>query len=218
MSPDKQIAAHHVLRGEHVLIHGPGGTGKSFLIAWLRKALIEIGKRPAVTATTGVAAVHVFSPYPPPTRRDDDADYNFDKDDSKCNVDTDGPVSATTLIVDAVSMLSSHKFEKLNERIQHLRRDERFLGGLQAVVVGDFLQLPPDCSTSGDATSVSTAAPHLHLYKRNLPANQHNQRMLGRLLDSKPAPRYAQDWFHPDNERFPHARETMLKHATQKTP
>ncbi|ORZ32505.1 P-loop containing nucleoside triphosphate hydrolase protein [Catenaria anguillulae PL171] len=191
MSPEQQTAARLVLQGQHVLIHGPGGTGKSFLIAWLRDALRVIGKRPAVTATTGVAAiniqgktVHSWAAMRPgrfggwdDEHFDHDGDLlGYDHDDASYELEPmdhcrsppaalgpnpdvgdqsdesdddatdenvrplqnqkDGPNSVSTLIIDEVSMLSSHTFESLNKQIQKARNDKRFLGGLQAVFVG----------------------------------------------------------------------------------
>ncbi|KAI9218079.1 hypothetical protein BC828DRAFT_389587 [Blastocladiella britannica] len=62
MSPSQLEAIYHVFQGRNVLIHGPGGTGKSYLIASLRKMLLDAKMQVAVTASTGVAAVWIRGP------------------------------------------------------------------------------------------------------------------------------------------------------------
>ena len=47
------------------------------------------------------------------------------------------------LIVDEVSMLSGELLEKLNEIAQTVKNNSRRFGGIQLLLVGDFLQLPP---------------------------------------------------------------------------
>ena len=48
-----------------------------------------------------------------------------------------------TLIIDEMSMLSKSKFEALNKRLQHIRKDERPFGGMNIMLFGDFKQLKP---------------------------------------------------------------------------
>ena len=53
--------------------------------------------------------------------------------------------SAAVLVVDEVSMLSSHFFDKLEEIARTIRNRHSHLpfGGLQLILCGDFFQLPP---------------------------------------------------------------------------
>jgi len=48
--------------GLNVILHGPGGTGKSFSIRIIASYLQERGKIVACTATTGVAAINLSVP------------------------------------------------------------------------------------------------------------------------------------------------------------
>ncbi len=50
--------------------------------------------------------------------------------------------NCTTLIIDEISMISGHLFDKLNSIAQLMRNNELPFGGIQVVMVGDFLQLP----------------------------------------------------------------------------
>jgi len=47
------------------------------------------------------------------------------------------------LIIDEISMLENHIFERLNEVMKEARSSHEAFGGVQIVVTGDFCQLPP---------------------------------------------------------------------------
>lgn len=47
------------------------------------------------------------------------------------------------LIIDEVSMVENHLFERLNRVMKDARGNERPFGGVQIIVTGDFCQLPP---------------------------------------------------------------------------
>lgn len=53
------------------------------------------------------------------------------------------------LIIDEISMLPAHLFVKLDEILRFMRGNDEPFGGIQLVVTGDFLQLPP-VSKKGD--------------------------------------------------------------------
>ena len=57
LNQGQQKALEEVLAGGSVLITGPGGTGKSFLIKTICDELTQRGKKVAVTALTGCAAL-----------------------------------------------------------------------------------------------------------------------------------------------------------------
>lgn len=48
-----------------------------------------------------------------------------------------------TLIIDEVSMVDGEFFDKLESVARYVRRNERPFGGIQLILCGDFLQLPP---------------------------------------------------------------------------
>jgi ATP-dependent DNA helicase PIF1 len=46
-------------------------------------------------------------------------------------------------VIDEISMLDGELFDKLDSLARNIRRDDRPFGGVQLLLVGDFLQLPP---------------------------------------------------------------------------
>ena len=49
----------------------------------------------------------------------------------------------SVLIIDEISMLDSEMLEKLNFIAKKIKRSEKAFGGIQIIICGDFLQLPP---------------------------------------------------------------------------
>ena len=47
------------------------------------------------------------------------------------------------LVVDEISMVSSHTLDKINKILQLCKGNENIMGGVQRIFCGDFLQLPP---------------------------------------------------------------------------
>lgn len=137
--------------GKNVFLTGGGGVGKTYLTL----ELIERNHESiAITASTGIAAcaiggmtVHAWSGMGlGPGSIESDADYyvklyrNF------------GAVLAraarrmgnkSMLVIDEISMLSGRVFNYLDYHLRQMYGVDRPFGGLQLIVVGDFLQLPP---------------------------------------------------------------------------
>lgn len=131
-------------QGYNLFITSAAGTGKSHLIKAIRNAFEERGKKVAVTALTGVAAqliggttIHRWSgiqlgelPVPEIFERV--------RKSAGCKnwKETD------LLIIDEISMMSPDLLDKLEAIGRNIRRSQRVFGGLQVILVGDFLQLP----------------------------------------------------------------------------
>ena len=47
------------------------------------------------------------------------------------------------MIIDEISMISSHTLYIVHSLIQHCKSNKLAMGGMQRVFCGDFLQLPP---------------------------------------------------------------------------
>jgi ATP-dependent DNA helicase PIF1 len=47
------------------------------------------------------------------------------------------------LVIDEVSMTDGHLFDKIDYIARRIRNTERAFGGIQLIICGDFLQLPP---------------------------------------------------------------------------
>ena len=151
LSPEQKEAFDAIRAGESVFLTGPGGTGKTFLIDHIRKEIA--GKVIAVTALTGCAALllgsdakTIFSWAGIGIGKDSREKYvnqlRMMKHLSKRWRDTD------ILIIDEVSMMTPELLELLEYLGRTVRPKSRMVsplpfGGLQVVLVGDFLQLPP---------------------------------------------------------------------------
>lgn len=146
LSAEQQIVLDHVLVGRSVYIGGPAGTGKTFLLNAIIRQLQGNGKDVAVTASTGIAAVNVKGT----------TIHSF----ASIVEEADGTIRSNTawgnkqrlreidvLVIDEISMIHADLFDALEKILTEIRcydQDAKELfGGLQLVLCGDFLQLPP---------------------------------------------------------------------------
>eukprot|EP00746_Dinoflagellata_sp_MGD_P125919 gnl/MRDRNA2_/MRDRNA2_60813_c0_seq1.p1 gnl/MRDRNA2_/MRDRNA2_60813_c0~~gnl/MRDRNA2_/MRDRNA2_60813_c0_seq1.p1 ORF type:complete len:860 (-),score=150.62 gnl/MRDRNA2_/MRDRNA2_60813_c0_seq1:172-2751(-) len=147
--------ALRALRGENLFITGAAGTGKSFLLKYL---IQELEKQwpgaVAVTAPTGLAAVSIggqtihswsgiglgVDPKDPNIRNP--SQLLLSRVQSR-KATADRWQNTRVLIIDEVSMLEPDLFEQLEFIARGVRSDARGFGGIQLIVCGDFLQLPP---------------------------------------------------------------------------
>ncbi|XP_076601816.1 ATP-dependent DNA helicase PIF1 [Chaetodon auriga] len=132
-----------VLSGKNVFFTGSAGTGKSFLLKRIMGSLPP--KSTFATASTGVAACHIGGT----------TLHNFAGIGSgsapldQCVELAQRPgvlqhwTSCRHLIIDEVSMVEAQFFDKLESVARSVRRSTEPFGGIQLIVCGDFLQLPP---------------------------------------------------------------------------
>ena len=124
-----------------VFTHGGAGVGKSHLIRYLRSG--PGGERQVIVAPTGVAALNTggqtinsFFQLPP---RVIDASH-LDPFNGK-------PPrlwrEMSRLVIDEVSMVRVDLLDAVDSRLRQMRGDQRPFGGVQVMMVGDPLQLPP---------------------------------------------------------------------------
>lgn len=135
----------------NLFITGSGGTGKSVLIKSIKDICDLKGIQCALTSTTGVTAlniagetIHRFAGLKIGRDPASKIVYNLKKYPDKY----DRLKELDILIIDEVSMFSSHLFELLEEVLRKLRCGMRVegtpkFGGVQIIFVGDFLQLSP---------------------------------------------------------------------------
>jgi hypothetical protein len=146
----------HAHGGRNVFLTGMAGTGKSTL---LRRFIndLAVGHHPRrvdVTAPTGVAALNVdgmtlhrFCGMLLGPQGDQTDEEYFDE----LRSDTRPSVMAgfnrvrrcDVLVIDEISMLPGRQFEFVEFLFRRLRGNEQPFGGVQVIVTGDFLQLPP---------------------------------------------------------------------------
>ena len=56
---DQELALEILHAGHNVLLTGPAGAGKTYVLNQFVRAAKKIGKHVSMTATTGLAATHV---------------------------------------------------------------------------------------------------------------------------------------------------------------
>lgn len=153
LTDEQRAAAERAFGGHNLFITGAAGTGKSFL---LRYIIQEFEKRHpgkvAVTAPTGIAAVNVGGQtvhsfagigvwQGEQPRSMERALLGRVK---KSPASTKRWQETQTLIIDEISMLEPSLFEQLEFIAKEIRQCRgRGFGGLQVILCGDFLQLPP---------------------------------------------------------------------------
>ena len=169
----QEAAVGAAQRGESFFLTGSAGTGKSYVLQRIIQQLRRRGRKVAVTASTGCAAVaihgctiHSFA----------SVGLGLDpieelRAKARCNPTVQRKLrNPDVLVIDEISMIDSFLFDKIEavctaarssrqdrgkkrgkEMHEGGRRDEkdedagaeRLFGGLQVIVCGDFLQLPP---------------------------------------------------------------------------
>jgi ATP-dependent DNA helicase PIF1 len=145
----QQEALEVSLQGKSLFITGPGGVGKSYLIHEIVSRLTAKGKKVAVTALTGCAAlllgnkaktIHSWGGIGIGKEPSNKIISSMRRYNNKA---LRRWLLTNTLIIDEVSMLTPEIFEKLNDVAKGIRKSKEVFGGLQVILVGDFFQLPP---------------------------------------------------------------------------
>lgn len=142
---NQSLALEIMLSGESVLLTGPAGAGKTFVLNQFIKLAKHDSKHVSVTATTGLAATHLggttihswagigvadslpngFAEHVAKGRRE-----IIEKTD--------------VLIIDEVSMLHDFRLDMVDEVCRLVRKEPDIpFGGIQIIMSGDFFQLPP---------------------------------------------------------------------------
>lgn len=147
-SGEQQHALHSIVdEGKNVYVFGNAGTGKSLILQAAVLRLRRLGKRVAVTASTGIAGVaiggstlHAFAATFV-QKNVGSHTWGYAKPMDKRRVrDVD------VLFIDEISMCSGEYFDRVSEHLALIReRPREPFGGLQVVLMGDFLQLQPVC-------------------------------------------------------------------------
>lgn len=148
LNREQRAAADRIIQGSNVFITGSAGTGKSFLLRYVIQELIKKygDESIAVTGPTGISAVniggqtvHSFAGIGIGAGDREKLIQRVLKNKS-C---VDRWIRTKVLVIDEISMLDRWLFELLDEIARIIRCDQRPFGGLQLIVVGDFMQLPP---------------------------------------------------------------------------
>jgi len=147
-TPEQREAINAVHSGQTIFLTGPGGTGKSFLLKVLYDEFVKSGKKMAVTAMTGCAAL-LLGPHAKTLHSW--AGIGLGRDSAETIIQAisrNGKKKKNwkvdCLVIDEVSMMTPEILELLDKVGRSVRKNRLVpMGGLQIVFVGDFYQLPP---------------------------------------------------------------------------
>jgi ATP-dependent DNA helicase PIF1 len=151
---NQTLALEVMLARESVLLTGPAGAGKTYVLnQFIRLAKAE-GRHVSVTATTGLAATHLGGTTIHAWAGIgvmDDLPYKFAEHISKGRKDI--VTKTDVLIIDEISMLHDFRLDMVDMACRLVReKPDVPFGGIQVIMSGDFFQLPPinrDGSRSG---------------------------------------------------------------------
>jgi ATP-dependent DNA helicase PIF1 len=134
-------------QGKNVIILGPGGTGKTFIIKSINQICAKSNRRLHISAMTGKAASlipgartlhstlaiglgkYTAEEYIAKIRGSKWYTYNWK--------------SIKILVIDEISMLGMSLFDKIDKIARSILNPNKPFGGIQVIGSGDFLQLPP---------------------------------------------------------------------------
>lgn len=155
LTMEQRSAVRDVLSGSSIFLTGPAGTGKSLTLMSIISALPAATT--ACTAATGIAAtsfkgasassLHAWAGI----GRGEGSSVDEAASEAERRA---GPRwrATRTLVIDEVSMVSGELFTLLEAVARRVRNNPAPFGGLQLVLCGDFLQLPPVSSKGKQAT------------------------------------------------------------------
>lgn len=146
LSESQRLAVDKIAEGRNVFITGPAGTGKSFLLNYIKEEYR--GNSLHVTASTGISAINVGG-----QTLHSWAGLglgNMPINEILRNICSAKGIhmrkklrAAKMLAIDEISMISANIFDLLNELLKAVRNSREPFGGIQLILFGDFLQLPP---------------------------------------------------------------------------
>jgi ATP-dependent DNA helicase PIF1 len=142
----QEDALKHLKGPRNVFLTGQPGTGKTYTINQYIEWCVDNGILPAVTASTGIAAIHVGGTtiHSFAGVRDDNALTAQDIEDILGNPWVRDRLCKTeVLIIDEISMVSKKLLNVVSVLAMAARNNDKPFGGIKIIAVGDFFQLPP---------------------------------------------------------------------------
>ncbi|KYO25060.1 ATP-dependent DNA helicase PIF1 [Alligator mississippiensis] len=142
---EQALVLSAALSGRSVFFTGSAGTGKSYLLKKILGSLPP--KSTYATASTGVAACHIGG-----TTLHAFAGIGSGKAPLEQCIQLAQRLGVRQhwlgcqhLIIDEISMVDGEFFDKLEAVARAVRKRDDPFGGIQLIICGDFLQLPPVC-------------------------------------------------------------------------
>jgi ATP-dependent exoDNAse (exonuclease V) alpha subunit len=142
----QERAIDYIQTGRNVLLTGPAGSGKTYILNACIRALQAAGKKVAITASTGIAATHLGG-------------VTIHSWSGIGLADTATPellavlkekkylqtrfAGTDVLILDEISMFDAGRLDAVDTVLRTIRGSSAPFGGIQVVLSGDFFQLPP---------------------------------------------------------------------------
>lgn len=130
---------------KNIFLTGPGGVGKSYYVKRLKELY---GDRVSITSTTGVSSfnlcgrtIHSFSGIG--ALKQHETIEAVMKRIKKNPTNAERWRTVDILVIDEVSMMGKRMLEFLDLVARHFRNAHLPFGGIQLLLTGDFLQLPP---------------------------------------------------------------------------
>lgn len=157
LSTGQQTVLDLAVDGKNVFFTGCAGTGKSYLLQQIIRKLPRVGL--FVTASTGIAAVPLSG-----TTLHAFVGCGLAQEPAQKLVSNMKPVArqqwktAKVLVIDEISMVSAEQWDKFETVARLVRHSTQPFGGIQLVVSGDFLQLPPVARRGGPKASFAFQA------------------------------------------------------------
>ncbi|GAB1294364.1 ATP-dependent DNA helicase PIF1 [Apodemus speciosus] len=143
LSEEQAAVLRTVLKGQSIFFTGSAGTGKSYLLKHILGSLPPTGT--VATASTGVAACHIGG-----TTLHAFAGIGSGQAPlAQCVALAHRPgvrqgwLNCQRLVIDEISMVEADFFDKLEAVARAVRQQKKPFGGIQLIICGDFLQLPP---------------------------------------------------------------------------
>ncbi len=135
-----------IAQGHNIFVTGGAGTGKSFLLNYLKNHYSYLGL--AITASTGIAAVNIGGSTIHSWAGIGLANLPIEQIignlfSGKMSKIRRRIKQTNILAIDEISMISANLFEILDKVLRAVRENNKPFGGLQILLFGDFLQLPP---------------------------------------------------------------------------
>ena len=142
---NQTLALEIMLSGESVLLTGPAGAGKTFVLNQFIKLAKHEGKHVSVTATTGLAATHLGGTTIHSWAGIGVGDFlpsGFAEHMAKGRREI--IEKTNVLVIDEISMLHDFRLDMVDEVCRIIRKEPDLpFGGIQIIMSGDFFQLPP---------------------------------------------------------------------------
>jgi ATP-dependent DNA helicase PIF1 len=143
---EKRDVLQNIANGNNVFITGSAGTGKSYLLKLIKEIYNPYGF--ALTASTGISAVQIggitIHSWAGIGKGDAPREQIIEHLDSFKGSKQRKQIRAVRILaIDEVSMISADTFELLDYVLRYVRRVDAPFGGIQLILLGDFLQLPP---------------------------------------------------------------------------